>query len=93
MRRRHQGSKGKEIGSPDYSRNTYAFTDYRSQGQTFTSIIVDLAKPPSGGELSLFNIYVTLSRSSGRKTIRLLRQFDETTLYKGIDNQLTVEDD
>ena len=43
----------------------YAFTDYRSQGQTIDSVIVDLAKPPSGGELSMFNMYIALSRSRG----------------------------
>jgi hypothetical protein len=33
----------------------YALTDYRSQGQTISHAIVDLA-PPLSGELSLFNI-------------------------------------
>ncbi|KAI6031186.1 hypothetical protein BKA83DRAFT_4044971, partial [Pisolithus microcarpus] len=36
-----------------------AFTDYRSQGQTLQSVIVDIATPPSGG-LNLFNLYVAL---------------------------------
>ena len=40
----------------------YAFTDYRSQGQTIPYVIVDIATPPTGG-LSLFNVYVALSRS------------------------------
>ncbi|KAI5984330.1 hypothetical protein EDD15DRAFT_2115244, partial [Pisolithus albus] len=40
----------------------YAFTDYRSQGQTLDSVIVDIATPPSGG-LNLFNLYVALSRN------------------------------
>ncbi|KAJ7028352.1 hypothetical protein C8F04DRAFT_964088 [Mycena alexandri] len=48
----------------------YAFTDYRSQGQTLPYVIVDIGTPPTGG-LSLFNLYVALSRSSGRETIRL----------------------
>ncbi|KAJ6621872.1 hypothetical protein B0H10DRAFT_1670315, partial [Mycena sp. CBHHK59/15] len=39
----------------------YAFTDYRSQGQTLPHVFVDIATPPSGG-LSLFNLYVALSR-------------------------------
>ena len=42
----------------------YSFTDYRSQGQTIPRVIADIASPPSG-KLSLFNLYVTLSRSSG----------------------------
>ena len=42
----------------------YAFTDYRSQGQIIPYVMVDLASPPSG-KLSLFNLYVALSQSSG----------------------------
>ena len=41
----------------------YAFTDYRSQGQTIPYVIVDIGSPPTG-TLSLFNLYVALSRSS-----------------------------
>ena len=58
----------------------YAFTDFKSQGQTIESVIVDLAKPPSG-KLTAFNAYVALSRSRGRHTIRLLRDFDEKALH------------
>ncbi|KAI6008656.1 hypothetical protein BKA83DRAFT_4431971 [Pisolithus microcarpus] len=54
----------------------FAFTDYRSQGQTLSHVIVDISRPPTGG-LNLFNLYVALSRSSGHETIRLLRDFDE----------------
>ncbi|KAI0734336.1 hypothetical protein BC629DRAFT_1301593 [Irpex lacteus] len=43
----------------------YAFTDYRAQGQTIANVIVDIAKP-TGFELTLANVYVALSRSSGR---------------------------
>ena len=50
---------------------TYAFTDYRSQGQTIPYVIVDIASPPTGG-LNLFNLYVMLSCSSGRESICLL---------------------
>ncbi|KAG8692959.1 hypothetical protein FRC09_010841 [Ceratobasidium sp. 395] len=46
----------------------YAFTDYRSQGQAILAAIVDIAPPPSGKKLTLYNIYVALSRSSGRDT-------------------------
>ncbi|KAF8809590.1 hypothetical protein BYT27DRAFT_7254326 [Phlegmacium glaucopus] len=53
----------------------YAFTDYKSQGQTMEYIIVDIANPPSGN-LSPFSMYIALSRSRGRKTIRILRDFD-----------------
>ncbi|KAF5321196.1 hypothetical protein D9619_001956 [Psilocybe cf. subviscida] len=55
----------------------YAFTDYKSQGQTIEYVIIDIGKPGSGGGLSPFSTYVALSRSRGRDTIRLLRDFDE----------------
>ena len=42
----------------------YAFTDYRSQGQTIPRLIVDLAPPPTG-KLTQFNVYVAMSRSKG----------------------------
>ncbi|KAF8833842.1 hypothetical protein BDN67DRAFT_916162 [Paxillus ammoniavirescens] len=45
--------------------STYTFTDYHSQGQTIPHVLVDIASPPSG-VLNLFNLYVTLSRSSGQ---------------------------
>ncbi|KAI6116454.1 hypothetical protein F5141DRAFT_985419, partial [Pisolithus sp. B1] len=48
----------------------YAFTDYRSQGQTLECCIIDIRKPPSG-ELMPFNIYVALSHSRGQENIRL----------------------
>lgn len=53
----------------------YAFTDYKSQGQTIEYVIIDIGRPPTGS-LSPFSIYVALSRSRGRDTIRLLRDFD-----------------
>jgi len=53
----------------------YAFTDYKSQGQTIEYVIIDIGRPPTGS-ISPFSIYVALSRSRGRDTIRLLRDFD-----------------
>ncbi|KAF8516495.1 hypothetical protein JB92DRAFT_2252791 [Gautieria morchelliformis] len=49
----------------------YTFTDYRSQGQTIPTVIVDIATPPTGG-LTPFNAYVQLSHSSDASSIRLL---------------------
>jgi hypothetical protein len=69
----------------------YAFTDYRSQGQTIATLLADVAKPPSG-KLDLFNLYVTLSRSSGRDTIRLLRDFDDVTFLTQHNPSLQMED-
>ncbi|KIL62905.1 hypothetical protein M378DRAFT_46886, partial [Amanita muscaria Koide BX008] len=70
----------------------YAFTDYRSQGQTLPFVLVDIASPPYGS-LNLFNLYVALSRSSGRETIRLLRDFDPRLFRQTHDVNLMTEDD
>ncbi|KIK10975.1 hypothetical protein PISMIDRAFT_123542 [Pisolithus microcarpus 441] len=72
--------------------NAYAFTDYWAQGQTIPYVIVDIAKPPSGG-LNLFNLYVALSRSSGRRSIRLLRDFEDTIFMCCHAVDLLAEDD
>ncbi|RDB27295.1 ATP-dependent DNA helicase PIF1 [Hypsizygus marmoreus] len=69
----------------------YAFTDYKSQGQTIERVIVDLAKPPTG-ELTPFHAYVALSRSRGRDTIRLLRNFDEKLFTTHPSEDLRLED-
>ncbi|KAI5994164.1 hypothetical protein EDD15DRAFT_2107169, partial [Pisolithus albus] len=53
----------------------YAFTDYRSQGQTLPSVLIDIATPPSGG-LNLFNLYVALSRND-----RLEEENERTTVW------------
>ncbi|KAI0085324.1 hypothetical protein BDY19DRAFT_896819 [Irpex rosettiformis] len=70
----------------------YAFTDYRAQGQTIKNVIVDIAKPP-GVDLTLANVYVALSRSSGRETIRLLRPFDQSIIRQPLDYNLQLEDE
>jgi len=41
----------------------------------------------------LFNIYVALSRSSGRNSIRILRDFDEHVLFKPLPEALIREDE
>jgi ATP-dependent exoDNAse (exonuclease V) alpha subunit len=53
----------------------YAFTDYKSQGQTIEYVIIDIGKPPTG-TLSPFSVYAALSRSRGRESIRLPRDFE-----------------
>ncbi|KAM6491118.1 hypothetical protein JOM56_013357, partial [Amanita muscaria] len=63
-----------------------------SQGQTIPNVIVDIANPPTGN-LSLFNLYMALSRSSGRESIRVLRDFDPTVFEKAHDPELLGEDD
>ncbi|KAI5996064.1 hypothetical protein EDC04DRAFT_2800920 [Pisolithus marmoratus] len=67
-------------------------SDYRSQGHTLPCVIVDIATPPSGG-LNIFNLYVALSRSAGRSTIRLPRNFDEEIFQKLHLDESLMEDD
>jgi hypothetical protein len=87
-----RGKKGNTIERKQFPlMPAYAFTDFKSQGQTIESVIVDLAKPPSGG-LTGFNVYVALSRSRGRETIRLLRDFDEKLFTVHPNEQLRRED-
>jgi len=69
----------------------YAFTDYRSQGQTIDNAIIDIGTPPSG-ELTPFSLYVALSRGHGRDNIRLLQDFDEKLLTSHPNEYLRVED-
>ncbi|KAF9471634.1 hypothetical protein BDN70DRAFT_869107 [Pholiota conissans] len=61
-------------------------------GQTLPHVIIDVASPPTG-RLTLFNLYVALSRSTGRKTIQLLRDFDDELFKTAHDPQLLQEDD
>ena len=68
----------------------YAFTDYKSQGQTMEYVIVDISKPPTG-TLSPFSVYVALSRSRGRKTIRILREFDASLLMHHPSEDLRMD--
>jgi hypothetical protein len=71
----------------------YAFTDYRSQGQTVQRAIVDIA-PPASGSISLFNLYVMLSRVPSRDCIRILRDFkDDYLLNKTFPVELKEEED
>ncbi|KAI9069198.1 hypothetical protein FKP32DRAFT_1560221 [Trametes sanguinea] len=55
----------------------YAFTDYRSQGQTIPRVIVDIKQPPGPKRLTLFNLYVALSRSIAEDA--RLDEWDATT--------------
>jgi hypothetical protein len=71
----------------------YAFTDFRAQGQTLGHVVIDIAPVPSGPRLTQFNAYVALSRSSGRETIRLLRDFDEKLFISGLPEELRKEDE
>ena len=73
-------------------RVAYIFTDYHSQGQTLPYVIIDITLPPTG-MLSLFNLYIALSRSSGRASIRLLHDFDDKLFMASHDLALVDEDE
>jgi len=68
----------------------YAFTDIKSQGQTIEVVIIDLRNTPSG-KISLFSVYIALSHSRGRDTIRLLSDFDETLFKRHPNVDLAIE--
>lgn len=68
----------------------YAFTDYKSQGQTIEYVIIDIGRPPTGS-LSAFGVYVALSRSRGRSTIRLLRDFDDVLFQNHPSEDLRLD--
>lgn len=68
-----------------------AFTDYRSQGQTILPIAIDIGRPPSGS-ISPFNAYVALSRSKGKRSVRLVRDFEDSILQTTPSKDLELED-
>jgi hypothetical protein len=70
----------------------YAFTDFKSQGQSIDPVLVDIRNPPTG-KLSPFSAYVALSRSKGRDSIRLLSDFNEELFQTHPNIDLAVEMD
>ncbi|KZO91843.1 hypothetical protein CALVIDRAFT_488490 [Calocera viscosa TUFC12733] len=70
----------------------YAITDYRAQGQTLPYVIIDISTPPTG-QITAFNAYVALSRSKGRDTIRLLRDFSYKLFTTHSSEYLRLEDE
>ena len=74
------------------NRRSNVFTDYRSQGQTIPKVIIDIEEPTTGSPLTLFNVYVALSRSHGRDGIRLLRSFNENLFKRKLPSSLFEED-
>lgn len=56
------------------------------------NIVVDIATPPTG-QISIFNLYMALSRSPGHESIRLLRDFDSALFRKTYLHELLDEDD
>jgi ATP-dependent exoDNAse (exonuclease V) alpha subunit len=68
----------------------YAFTDYRSQGQTLKRCYIDLGKVHR--RLTPFNVYVALSRARGWADIRLIRDFDDRLFTQHPSEYLREED-
>ena len=71
---------------------TYAFTDYRSQGQMIPYALIDIACPLTGG-LMPFNMNVALSRARRKDNIRLLRNFDAKPLTTHPNEHLRTENE
>ena len=53
-------------------------------------MIIDIGKPPTG-TLSPFSVYVALSRSRGRESNRLLRDFDPNLFQNHLSEALRSE--
>jgi hypothetical protein len=64
----HQGHERTVTRQQLPSMTSYAFTDYQSQGQTISATVIDSISIPPTGELTTFNIYVSLSCSCEQNT-------------------------
>ncbi|KAG1875683.1 hypothetical protein F4604DRAFT_1581511, partial [Suillus subluteus] len=71
---------------------TYAFTDFKAQGQTIDHILIDIGRTTCFA-LSPFNAYVALSRGHGHDSIRLLRDFDNDLFIHHPSEDLQIEDE
>ncbi|KIO15381.1 hypothetical protein M407DRAFT_63259, partial [Tulasnella calospora MUT 4182] len=60
--------------------------------QTLECVVIDIGMVPIG-HITPFNAYVALSRSSGRSTICLLRDFDDALFTTLPCPKLPVEDE
>jgi hypothetical protein len=55
----------------------YAITDYKCQGKTFKSVIVDLNTPSGPGSSSPMSAYIQLSQATALNRISIIRPFNE----------------
>jgi ATP-dependent exoDNAse (exonuclease V) alpha subunit len=69
----------------------YTFTDHKAQGQTIENVIVDIGTTKRF-PVDPFVAYVALSRSRGRNSIRLLRDFDNKIFTRHPSEDLRLED-
>lgn len=70
----------------------YMFTDHKVQGQMLEHTVVDIG-PTKRFPVDPFTAYVALSRSRGRHSIRLLRDFDPRIFTKHPSEHLHLEDE
>ena len=69
-----------------------AFTDHKAQGQTLEHVLIDIGTTKKF-PVTPFSAYVALSRSRGRDSVRLLRDFDDTIFTKHPSEDLRREDE
>jgi len=69
----------------------YAFTDYRFQGRTIPYVINHRFTTYRHPNLSLFNLYVALSQSSGHDSIKLLPQYFKDELFRASHDPGSIE--
>ena len=67
----------------------YAFTDHKAQGQTIENVNI---RPTKRFSVDAFAAYIALSRSRGRESIRLLRDFDDKIFTKLPSEHLQAEE-
>ena len=70
----------------------YAFTDHKAQGQTLEHVLIDIGTTKKF-PVTPFSAYVALSRSRGRDSVHLLRDFDDTIFMKHPSEDLRREDE
>lgn len=71
----------------------YAFTDYKSQGQTLEYVIVVGPIATRRFSVTPFAAYIALSWSHSRHRIRLLRDFKDEIYTQHPSEELRVEDE
>jgi ATP-dependent exoDNAse (exonuclease V) alpha subunit len=62
----------------------------KCQGKTYDHVLVDLAKPRSGGSPSA-SLYVQLSRCRALNSLSIMRPFDTTELHTALSRDLLTE--
>jgi len=70
----------------------FAMTDYKSQGQSMKTAVIDLARPPPPYRNSAASLYVLLSRLRTGEGLHILRDFPEDVLpTSGVNPEQQLE--